>query len=156
MPMRRASPSAGAAPARPPKAARMSARIAVRMVSPRVAISLVAVAPSADILVPSKGRSQRRLRPCRTHRPPHPRLSSRHFTLSLPRSRPGNPCPSLPPALSADARPRARKIGRAPCRERVCQYVYISVVAASLKTKTTHPPPLPPHHTPPPPTPPPP
>src|SRR3546814_11410666 len=27
------------------------------------------------------------------------------------------------------------KIGRASCRERVCQYVYISVVAASLKKK---------------------
>src|SRR3546814_18997178 len=27
------------------------------------------------------------------------------------------------------------KIGRASCRERVCQYVYISVVAVSLKTK---------------------
>src|SRR3546814_20325510 len=34
------------------------------------------------------------------------------------------------------------KIGRASCRERVCQYVYISVVAGSLKkkklTKTIH------------------
>src|SRR3546814_14582948 len=28
------------------------------------------------------------------------------------------------------------KIGRASCRERVCQYVYISVVAVSLKKKT--------------------
>src|SRR3546814_14802534 len=28
------------------------------------------------------------------------------------------------------------KIGRASCRERVCQYVSISVVAVSLKTKT--------------------
>src|SRR3546814_14866289 len=27
------------------------------------------------------------------------------------------------------------KIGRASCRERVCQYVYISVVAVSLQTK---------------------
>src|SRR3546814_14498839 len=27
------------------------------------------------------------------------------------------------------------KIGRASCRERVCQYVYISVVAVSLKKK---------------------
>src|SRR3546814_12151312 len=31
---------------------------------------------------------------------------------------------------------RAREIGRAPCRERVCQYVSISVVAVSLKNKT--------------------
>src|SRR3546814_2727320 len=73
-----------------------------------VAISLVAVAPSADILVPSKGRSQRRVRPCRTHRAPHSRLSSRHFKLSLPGSRPGNPCPSLTPDLSGEARCRGR------------------------------------------------
>src|SRR3546814_12324755 len=32
--------------------------------------------------------------------------------------------------------PRLLKIGRASCRERVCQYVYISVVAVSLKKKT--------------------
>src|SRR3546814_17936658 len=31
---------------------------------------------------------------------------------------------------------RARQIGRASCRERVCQYVSISVVAVSLKKKT--------------------
>src|SRR3546814_14348890 len=30
-----------------------------------------------------------------------------------------------------------RKIGRASCRERVCQYVSISVVAGSLKKKNT-------------------
>src|SRR3546814_15854584 len=29
----------------------------------------------------------------------------------------------------------AEKIGRASCRERVCQYVYLSVVAVSLKQK---------------------
>src|SRR3546814_19487478 len=29
------------------------------------------------------------------------------------------------------------QIGRASCRERVCQYVYISVVAVSLKKKNT-------------------
>src|SRR3546814_18198297 len=29
------------------------------------------------------------------------------------------------------------EIGRASCRERVCQYVYISVVAVSLKKKET-------------------
>src|SRR3546814_13921825 len=29
-----------------------------------------------------------------------------------------------------------KEIGRASCRERVCQYVYISVVAVSLKKKT--------------------
>src|SRR3546814_14689994 len=32
----------------------------------------------------------------------------------------------------------ANKIGRASCRERVCQYVYISVVAGSLKKKTKY------------------
>src|SRR3546814_11445351 len=30
------------------------------------------------------------------------------------------------------------KIGRAPCRERVCQYVWSLVVAGSLKKKTKH------------------
>src|SRR3546814_15886142 len=51
------------------------------------------------------------------------------------------------------------EIGRASCRERACQYVYISVVAVSLQNKPTHPPPPPPpspHHHPPPTTPPPP
>src|SRR3546814_16173492 len=32
-------------------------------------------------------------------------------------------------------RPQAPENGRAPCRERVCQYVEISVVAVSLKKK---------------------
>src|SRR3546814_17890053 len=47
-------------------------------------------------------------------------------------------------AYDPGARPRAsseprglRQIGRAACRERVCQYVYISVVAVTLK-KTTN------------------
>src|SRR3546814_15661034 len=31
-----------------------------------------------------------------------------------------------------------REIGRASCRERVCQYVYISVVAVSLKQQKTN------------------
>src|SRR3546814_13642116 len=31
---------------------------------------------------------------------------------------------------------RLAQIGRASCRERVCQYVYISVVAVSIKKKT--------------------
>src|SRR3546814_13381399 len=33
---------------------------------------------------------------------------------------------------------RRRQIGRASCRERVCQYVCISVVAVSLQQKTHH------------------
>src|SRR3546814_3801269 len=37
-------------------------------------------------------------------------------------------------SLSLSASPY--KIGRATCRERVCQYVWISVVAGSLKKKT--------------------
>src|SRR3546814_17157941 len=35
----------------------------------------------------------------------------------------------------APPNPACKQIGRASCRERVCQYVYISVVAASLKNK---------------------
>src|SRR3546814_16756281 len=40
--------------------------------------------------------------------------------------------------LAAPARPaaRLRQIGRASCRERVCQYVEISVAAVSLKKQT--------------------
>src|SRR3546814_15230045 len=32
---------------------------------------------------------------------------------------------------------RGEQIGRASCRERVCQYVYVTVVPVSLKKKTT-------------------
>src|SRR3546814_17856127 len=35
-----------------------------------------------------------------------------------------------------DRRAGDRQIGRASCRERVCQYVSISVVAVSIKTNT--------------------
>src|SRR3546814_12887245 len=38
---------------------------------------------------------------------------------------------------AAAPRRRSAEIGRASCRERVCQYVSISVVAVSLKKKTT-------------------
>src|SRR3546814_11616505 len=43
---------------------------------------------------------------------------------------------------------RCTEIGRASCRGRVCQYVYISVVAVSLKKKmsTNRYTPYPPHH----------
>src|SRR3546814_12441901 len=34
-----------------------------------------------------------------------------------------------------------KQIGRAPCRERACQYVSTSVVAVSLQTQHQHPPP---------------
>src|SRR3546814_12526959 len=39
-------------------------------------------------------------------------------------------------AVEADLSVAAEQIGRASCRERVCQYVYISVVAVSLKQNT--------------------
>src|SRR3546814_13514383 len=46
----------------------------------------------------------------------------------------------VPPALAGTvydvvAQGLGEQIGRASCRERVCQYVYISVVAVSLKKK---------------------
>src|SRR3546814_14744089 len=49
--------------------------------------------------------------------------------------------PSSPPAAIGSAVWHALlriEIGRAPCRERVCQYVSISVGAVSFKQKTTH------------------
>src|SRR3546814_12804267 len=42
------------------------------------------------------------------------------------------------PGAARDA-PAPNQIGRASCRERVCQYVSISVVAVSLQTKKTKP-----------------
>src|SRR3546814_11577654 len=42
-----------------------------------------------------------------------------------------------PPAFAA-GQPPVEEIGRASCRESVCQYVLISVVAASLKKKTNN------------------
>src|SRR3546814_16114560 len=38
---------------------------------------------------------------------------------------------------NGDARPRDPEIGRASCRERVCQYAWFSVVAGPLQKKTT-------------------
>src|SRR3546814_15105393 len=43
------------------------------------------------------------------------------------------PAHRLGPGKGAD-----NQIGRASCRERVCQYVYISVVAVSLQKKKTY------------------
>src|SRR3546814_19793301 len=43
--------------------------------------------------------------------------------------RPGGPTESLPPHV------HGQQIGRASCRERVCQYVEFPVVALSLKKK---------------------
>src|SRR3546814_14980555 len=43
---------------------------------------------------------------------------------------------TVTPVVDAIAHPLVRlEIGRASCRERVCQYVYISLVAVSLKKK---------------------
>src|SRR3546814_10990030 len=41
------------------------------------------------------------------------------------------------PAKAHNRQVRARQIGRAPCRERGCPYVEISVVAVSVKQKNT-------------------
>src|SRR3546814_11098026 len=52
----------------------------------------------------------------------------------------GRPLPLSHPfflELLASIGAAARQIGRASCRERVCQYVEISGVAVSLKKKTT-------------------
>src|SRR3546814_15950286 len=47
--------------------------------------------------------------------------------------------PQLLDRIRPFLRDQLEKIGRASCRERVCQYVSISVVAVSLKNKTnTH------------------
>src|SRR3546814_12471609 len=46
--------------------------------------------------------------------------------------------PGLPDAISGDLHHRSDEIGRASCRERVCQYVEISVVAVSLKKKNNN------------------
>src|SRR3546814_12865376 len=55
------------------------------------------------------------------------RLARRTDALGVGRGR--------PVAVRRDHQLALRKIGRASCRERVCQYAYISVVAVSLKTK---------------------
>src|SRR3546814_13957478 len=57
----------------------------------------------------------------------------RHLRRSppLPRPRPRDPHPRR----SVEGALRHIEIGRASCRERVCQYVEISVVAGSLKKK---------------------
>src|SRR3546814_20482392 len=51
------------------------------------------------------------------------------------------PCPASPSLLSALTRQfsNRKEIGRASCRERVCQSVYNLVVATSLKKKTQQP-----------------
>src|SRR3546814_14272738 len=59
----------------------------------------------------------------------------------------------LHPKQGTDAAPALApgpELGRAPCRERVCRYVSISVVAVQLKNTPSNPhhsPTPPPHHT---------
>src|SRR3546814_16642810 len=48
--------------------------------------------------------------------------------------------------LTLSPSPPLRQIGRASCRERVCQYVSISVVPVSFKKKTAATKLSPPHH----------
>src|SRR3546814_14552265 len=44
-------------------------------------------------------------------------------------------CAQMPDGALPAGRAHGDEIGRASCRERVCQYVYISVVAVALKKK---------------------
>src|SRR3546814_17120876 len=46
--------------------------------------------------------------------------------------------PDVTENISPFVENQINEIGRASCRERVCQYVYISVVAVSLKKKKTN------------------
>src|SRR3546814_14533209 len=48
---------------------------------------------------------------------------------------PGRACYPQDGGIGSGKQPADRQIGRASCRERVCQYVEISVVAVSLKKK---------------------
>src|SRR3546814_15609375 len=69
-------------------------------------------------------------------------LASSHVLTSR-NSRPFAECPHRLPNYSIAAKRPSRQaqgsaeIGSASCRERVCQYVWISVVAVSLKKKKT-------------------
>src|SRR3546814_15584466 len=58
------------------------------------------------------------------------------FHATLEKALSGNqPAPTALKTAAAEAGKLMGKIGRASCRERVCQYVEISVVAGSLKKK---------------------
>src|SRR3546814_14199664 len=50
----------------------------------------------------------------------------------------GEPAPTAPPAETVYAMVQDEKNGRASCRERVFQYVALSVVAVTLTTKQLH------------------
>src|SRR3546814_5820162 len=79
---------------------------------------------------------------------PHPRSLGAGVSARIRRGRPGQRRPDRPTVDRGEARARGRerpdlerraghglKIGRESCRERVCQYEEISVVAVTLKTK---------------------
>src|SRR3546814_15074728 len=75
-------------------------------------------------------RSNQKLKPRSS---PKVRGGSKIASTGLPNS---DPLAPLDACVSLLVRLRAHsEIGRASCRERVCQYVYISVVALSLKKK---------------------
>src|SRR3546814_19278299 len=80
---------------------------------------------SSDLWLPSNAASSRcgghRAEPDRAH-PCRTRLQGRADRLRPDRN-------------LRHRQPLRRQIGRESCRERVCQYVYISVVAVSLKKK---------------------
>src|SRR3546814_14608913 len=78
----------------------------------------------------------------RQHRPPHnrPRGQGQELTPSpAPAQNIRRSVRPFSPTFTLKKLPRtsllSRKIGRESCRERVCQYVKISVVAVSLKKK---------------------
>src|SRR3546814_16745745 len=63
---------------------------------------------------------------------PRPETAAQPVPRHLPAGRPLRPSASL-----RTTRPANSEIGRAPCRENVCQSVVISVVASTV-TNTTH------------------
>src|SRR3546814_13092385 len=60
---------------------------------------------------------------------------SQTLPLILKGASPAVPISYRLPVASAQVKSAIRQIGRASCRERECQYVYLSVVAVSLKKK---------------------
>src|SRR3546814_12649534 len=87
---------------------------------------------SSDLRVAGHGRGPTaRRRPPQRDRPSPPRGGD--VRRAAARRHGGGRRHPLPALLLLPSRPN--EIGRASCRERVCQYVEISVVAVSLKTK---------------------
>src|SRR3546814_15906095 len=61
----------------------------------------------------------------------------RSTSYSSAKPKPPNVCTHMSAAAQEASAASIFEIGRASCRERVCQYVWISVVAVSLKKKKT-------------------